>query len=138
LQKVAGDHFATARIDVLKGDAEFQVGVFLSLDARLGEDNFEVRSATPNDFDVSFEGYIFFPLAEGVPSPYSTGDFTNIIINADRGWMPSSMHHEVRHLLIGDFGRQVPFAAYHGIGSVDQETRKAEKEAVKNHRKTLR
>ena len=101
LQKVAGDHFATARIDVLKGDAEFQVGVFLSLDARLGEDNFEVRSATPNDFDVSFEGYIFFPLAEGVPSPYSTGDFTNIIINADRGWMPSSMHHEVRHLLIG-------------------------------------
>lgn len=119
-------------------DTRVILSVARELRARLGEGNFEVKSATPNDIDFSFDGYTFFPMGEGVPSPYSTGDFTHIIINADRGWMPSSMHHEVRHLLIGDFGRQVPFAAHHGVGNVDQETREAEKEAVQNHRETLR
>ena len=48
------------------------------------------------------------------------------------------MHHEIRHVLIGDFGRQAPHFGQHGTGRVNQETREAEKEAVKNHLKTLK
>ena len=77
------------------------------------------------------------PPAEGVPGPYSTGDFTNVIINASRGWIPSTMHHEVRHVRIGDFGRQVPFAAGHDTDGVTQKTREAEEEARDNHRRTF-
>ena len=138
MQKLAGDHSATARIDVLKGDTEYQVRVMVRPDAEPGEDNLQVRSSTPSDAIFSFDGYTFFPPNEGVPSPYSTGEFTNVIINASRGWMPSTMHHELRHVLIGDFGRQVPIGATHGTGTVDQETREAEKEAVKNHLETLK
>ena len=59
------------------------------------------------------------------------GDFTDVIVNADRGWIPSTIHHELGHVLLGDFGRLAPYGAHH-TGNVDQETTEAEKEAVKN------
>ena len=132
LQKVAGERSATARIDVLEGDSEFPVVNIVDLAG-----SFEVNNLTP-DRGGGFGGYTFFPLGEGVPGPYSTGDFTNVIINVGRGWIPSTMHHEIRHVLVGDFGRQAPHFGQHGTGRVDQETREAEKEAVKNFLETLK
>ena len=132
LRKVAGDRSATARIDVLEGDSEFPVVNIVDLAG-----SFEVKKLTP-DKGGGFGGYTFFPAGEDVPEPYSPGDFTNVIINAGRGWIPSTMHHEIRHVLVGDFGRQAPHFGQHGTGRVDQETREAEKEAVKNHLETLK
>jgi hypothetical protein len=52
-------------------------------------------------------------------------------------WIPSSIHHELRHVLLGDFGRVAPYGQ-HGTGRVDQETTEAEKEAVKNQVEVIR
>ena len=87
-------------------------------------------STTPTE-GGGFTGYTFYPQGAGVPGPYSTGDFTDVIINAGRDWIPSSIHHELRHVLLGDFGRVAPYGV-HGTGKVDRETSEAEKEAVKN------
>jgi hypothetical protein len=83
--------------------------------------------------DGGFSGYTFFPYGKGVPGPYSVGDFTDVVINASRGDTPETIHHELRHVLLGDFGRTAPNAA-HGTGNVDSQTTEAEKEATINKR----
>ena len=67
-----------------------------------------------------------------VPGPYSVGDFTDVVATTvSPDGIPATIHHELRHVLLEDFGRVKPFGA-HGTGKVDQETKEAEKEAVKN------
>ena len=131
LQMLAGDDSATARIDVLKGYSKYEVKAFVNWDSATNKKTYETKSATPNDAEFNFSGYTFFPQGEGAPEPFSTGSFTNVVVNASRGRIPSTIHHELRHVLLGDFGRKAPFGA-HGTGRVDQETEEAEKEAVKN------
>ena len=41
------------------------------------------------------------------------------------------IQHELRHVLLGDFGRVAPYGA-HGTGSVNRQTTEAEKEASAN------
>jgi hypothetical protein len=135
LQKLAGDHSATATIDVLKGDEKFDVKVTVRVD-RAGAEELGTASMTANEAG-GFTGYTFYPYGQGVPGPWSTGNFTDVVVNAGRGWIPSTMHHELRHVLLGDFGRVAPYGK-HGTGKVDQETTEAEKEAVKNQVEVLR
>jgi RHS repeat-associated protein len=136
LQKLANDHSATATIDVLNGDSSFDLKVSVRLDVRTAEDTFATMSTTPNEAG-GFTGYTFYPQGKGVPGPYSPGNFTDVIVNASRGWIPATIHHELRHVLLGDFGRIAPYGA-HGTGRVDRETIEAEKEAVSNQVEVLR
>ena len=136
LQTLAGDHSATATIDVLKPADSFNVGSILSYDSKTGDGPLTTTSMTPgNPRDPnsnSFVGYTFFPYAKGVPGPYSVGNFTDIVANTvSPDGIPSTIYHELRHVLLGDFGRVAPYGA-HGTGSVDRQTTEAEKEAVKN------
>jgi len=137
LQKLAGDHSATAQIEVLKPDDKFDVRVTVNLDVKTGQATLSTMSLTPgnpNDPNAdSFVGYTFFPYGKGVPGPYSSGNFTDVVVNtvSPDGSIPSTIHHELRHVLLGDFGRVAPYGA-HGTGMVDQSTTEAEKEAVKN------
>ncbi|MEO8659376.1 MAG: hypothetical protein ABI693_12960 [Bryobacteraceae bacterium] len=85
----------------------------------------------PND-GTEFEGYTFFPFSKDGPGPFSVGNFTDVVANTlSSDGVSSTIHHELRHVLLEDFGRTAPKAA-HGVGTVDRVTTGAEKEAVKN------
>ncbi len=131
LQTLANDHSATARIDVLKENDSFQIKVAVSWSAASGN-VLGTRSTTPGA-DGGFTGYTFYPSGDGVPGPYSTGNFTDVVVNSSRGPTPESIHHELRHVLLGDFGRVAPYGA-HGTGTVDKQTTEAEKEASANRK----
>jgi len=79
----------------------------------------------------------FFAETAKVQSRLSPTSITDVIVNASRGWIPATIHHELRHVLLGDFGRIAPYGA-HGTGRVDRETIEAEKEAVSNQVEVLR
>jgi hypothetical protein len=130
LQALAGDHSATARLDVLKSDDKLQVMVAVSTNVKTGQETMGTMTMTPGQ-DGGFAGYTFYPYGKGVPGPYSTGDFTDVVVNASRGEVPETIQHELRHVLLGDFGRTAPYGA-HGTGTVDRQTTEAEKEAAKN------
>jgi RHS repeat-associated protein len=136
LQTLAGDHSATAQIDVLKPNDKFDVRVTVGVNVDTGKEtmsNMSMTPGNPNDPNSnSFVGYTFFPYGKGVPGPYSTGNFTDVVVNTvSPDGIPSTIHHELRHVLLGDFGRVAPYGA-HGTGTVDRQTTEAEKEAVKN------
>src|ERR1700682_840359 len=136
LQKLAGNHSATATIDVLKPADKFNVRAPLTWDARTGDGPLTPMRMTPGNprdpKSQSFVGYTFYPYGTGAPGPFSMGDSTDVLVNTvSPDGIPSSIHHELRHVLLGDFGRVAPYGA-HGTGRVDQETIEAEKEAVKN------
>ncbi len=138
LQKLAGDHSATAKIDVLNPDDQFSVLSATHWDARTGNTDLAPTTMTPgnpNDSNSnSFLGYTFFPYGKGVPGPWSTGNFTNVVVNSmSLDGISVTIHHELRHVLLGDFGRIAPHGR-HGTGIVDQQTEEAEKEAIKNQR----
>lgn len=138
LQTLAGDHSATATVDVLKPTDKFNVRVNATYDAKTGDGPLTSMSMTPgNPRDPnsnSFVGYTFLPYDKGVPGPYSMGNFTDVVVNTvSPDGIPSTIYHELRHVLLGDFGRVAPYGA-HGTGKVDQETTEAEKEAAKNSR----
>lgn len=80
------------------------------------------QNTTPGA-DGGFTGYTFYPSNDGVPGPCSTGNFTDVVVNSSRGPTPEKTHHELRHVLLGDFGRVAPYGA-HGTGSVNRQTTK--------------
>jgi len=129
LQSLAGDHSATVTIEILKGDDAFDVLVTTGWSATAGR-TVSTATTTANQ-DGGFTGYTFYPDAHGAPGPWATGTATHIVVNANRDWNPSTIHHELRHVSLGDFGRHAPYGA-HGHGSADRETRAAEQEAVRN------
>jgi RHS repeat-associated protein len=133
LQTLANDHSATARVDVLKENDKFEVKATVAINTKTGKETLGTLNMTPGQ-DGGFTGYTFYPYGKGVPGPYSTGNFTDVIVNASRGEVPETIHHELRHVLLGDFGRLAPYGA-HGTGSVDRQTTEAEKEASKNKEK---
>jgi RHS repeat-associated protein len=138
LQTLAGDRSASAQIDVLKPNDKFDVQVTVGMNVDTGREtmsNMSMTPGNPNDPNSnSFVGYTFFPRGKGVPGPYSTGNFTDVVVNTvSPDGISSTIHHELRHVLLGDFGRVAPYGA-HGTGSVDRQTTEAEKEAIKNSR----
>ena len=131
LQTLANDHSATARIDVLKENDSFQVKGVVSWSAKSGN-VYGIENTTPGA-DGGFTGYTFYPSGDGVPGPYSTGNFTDVVANSSRGSLPETIHHELRHVLLGDFGRVAPYGA-HGTGTVNRQITEAEKEASANRK----
>ncbi len=99
-------------------------------------------------FNNEFDGYTFFQYRgkdEGVS--YSAGRYTESYIKADQDEveLAATMHHELRaHLVLGDFGRNVPRSKHsdayaRGQGpptsEADKEGEAAEKEARENAKK---
>jgi RHS repeat-associated protein len=132
LQKLANDHSATANVDVLNPNDSFNVRVSLSYDAKKGYGNLSTMSMTPDDQGASFEGYTFFPPGKNSPSPFSADDDTDVVVNNSTD-VPATIHHELRHVLLGDFGR-MGNNAKHGLPEVDKQTNDAEKEAQQNEK----
>jgi len=89
-----------------------------------------IMSTTPG-----FDGYTFFPYKKGDPGPFSPDDTTHSVINSEPsdGDIPATIHHEMRHIFLGDFGRSAKKAG-HGQPGVDQQTKAAEDEAKKNEK----
>ncbi len=135
LQSLSGDHSATARVDVLNPNDKVTVMIAFGFDAKKGY-QYQATPISPGNPSKNdgFEGYTFFPLGEG-PGPYSNGNFTDVVANTDsgRGGLPATIQHELRHVFLGDFGRTAS-KAMHGTGNVDQQTKAAEDEAIRNQK----
>lgn len=132
LQKLANDHSATATVDVLKPNDTFDVKTVISFDRKTGE-KLGILSTTPGDpnENTGFAGYTFFPYHQGDPGPYSPDDITHVVANTASDSLAATIHHELRHVFLGDFGRSVK-KGVHGAPGVDQQTKAAEDEAKKN------
>ena len=129
LQTLANDHSATATVDVLKPNDSFDLKTVISWTKKEG-DVLGIRSTTPG-----FDGYTFFPYKQGDPGPFSPDDITHAVINSEPldHDIPATIHHEMRHIFLGDFGRSAKKAG-HGQPGVDQQTKAAEAEAKKNEK----
>jgi RHS repeat-associated protein len=132
LQKLANDHSATATVDVLKPNDSFDLKTVISFDRKTGE-KLGILSTTPGDPNegTGFAGYTFFPYHQGDPGPFSPDDTTHVVANTVSDSLAATIHHELRHVFLGDFGRSAKKAA-HGQPGVDQQTKAAEDEAKKN------
>jgi RHS repeat-associated protein len=130
LQTLANDHSATATVDVLKPNDSFDLKTTISINVKTGDEKLGIMSTTPG-----FDGYTFFPYKKGDPGPFSPDDTTHSVINSEPsdGDIPATIHHEMRHIFLGDFGRTAKKAA-HGQPGVDQQTKAAEDEAKKNEK----
>jgi hypothetical protein len=69
LQKLAGDHSATATIDVLGSSEKFDVRVTVRLNVMTGEETLSTFSTTPSE-GGGFTGYTFYPYGKGVPGSW--------------------------------------------------------------------
>jgi len=128
LQKLANDHSATANVDVLKPTDSFNVRISVSYNAKSGLGNLSTSSMTANDF----EGYTFFPPGKNSPQPFSADEDTDVVVNNSND-VPATIHHELRHVLLGDFGR-LGNNAKHGLPEVEKQTKAAEDEAHQNEK----
>ncbi len=128
LQKLANDHSATANVDVLKPTDSFNVRISVSYNAKSGFGNPSTSSMTANDF----EGYTFFPPGKNSPQPFSADEDTDVVVNNSND-VPATIHHELRHVLLGDFGR-MGNNAKHGLPEVEKQTKAAEDEAHQNEK----
>jgi RHS repeat-associated protein len=127
LQTLANDHSATGVIDVLgKGDTTtIRVGVGWS------EKNGTTLGNVPmtmNGKSVPFQGYTFFEfrgkIEDGIM--YTPGDYSQVVLN-NSGLtdvdVSANMHHELTHLLLGDFGRSALKAVHSSTFNSDQVPR---------------
>jgi RHS repeat-associated protein len=134
LQTLANDHSATATVDVLRPNDSFDLKTVVSFDKKTGE-KYGIMSTTPGDPNegTGFAGYTFFPYHEGDPGPFSPDDTTHVVANTVSDSLTATIHHELRHVFLGDFGRSAKKAG-HGQPGVDQQTKAAEDEAKKNEK----
>lgn len=132
LQRVCGRRDDRTEIEVLTPAQSFTIlsqitypGPLVPLVAPMG-------SPKTND---GFEGYTFFPLT-GAQEPgviYTPGSAVLVEVNTDQSLesVTETIHHELRHVLLGDFGRSAALSK-HGLPAVEEETRQAEDEARLN------
>jgi hypothetical protein len=139
LQALSNDHSAMARIDVYNPTDSFQVRVATSWSKDKGS-TMTLMSMQPGDprNNTGFEGFTFFQYRgkDEAGVVYSAGDFTDVVANTVSESMDSlsqTIHHELRHVLLGDFGRSA-LNGLHGRGNVDAETKSAETEAATNEK----
>jgi RHS repeat-associated protein len=143
LQKAANDHSALAKIDVLgKGEA-VTIQTMKEWNRKTGV-VLEKASMTMDGKENPFSGYTFFEYRgkdEGIS--YSAGKYTNIVINSVGELditISQAMHHEIRHVILGDFGRSVPNGRHSSTfnsdqipkNNIDRESLEAEKEVIPN------
>jgi len=113
--------------------AEITKGGPPAYNVKEGASNLTTMSATPSDKEMSFMGYTFFPPGKNSPQPFSGDDATDVVINNSADDVSATIHHELRHVLLGDFGR-TGNDAQHGLPEVEKQTKEAEKEAVQNEK----
>src|SRR5205807_2824248 len=143
LQTITNDHSAMARLSVIKQGESFSLKVVTSITEKGAELETASDILTDRNGGMYFEGYTMFEyrgkVEEGID--YSTGDYTEAFINGsqDNAGILSAMHHELRHILLGDFGRNAPRAKHSQPGQprneADVQTSDADKEAIKNAKK---
>jgi RHS repeat-associated protein len=126
LQKLANDHRATANIDLLKPTDTFKVRASSSWNAKTGNGPLTTQSESASDF----LGYTYFPPGPNAPQPFSADDDTDVVVNNSED-VTATIHHELRHVLLGDFGR-TGNNAIHGLPEVEKQTKSAEAEATQN------
>gem|GEM_PF-993308 len=136
LQTLANDHSATATVDVVKPNDSFDLKVVLSVNVKKGEETTGIMSTTlgnPKE-GTGFAGLTFFPYRKGDPGPYSPDDITHVVntVSLDDS-IAATIHHELRHVFLGDFGRAAKKGG-HGQPGVDKETKAADDEAIKNQK----
>ena len=138
-QKAANDHTAVGKISVVK-----QGGTYQLKESYLenGKDGFKTTTNKLGPRSQEFDGYTVFEYrgkretgiiyASGVSEMIIHGDQSDADVSA-------AMHHETRHLVLGDFGRSALKAKHSESGqpknTVDIETDKADKEAIQNAKK---
>lgn len=87
-----------------------------------------------------FAAYTFFPLVTPPENLnfYSTSQNTESYISDDASdeELCEDIHHELRHVVLGDFGRNINNSGHHQEGQpeneADKATKRAEDEARKN------
>lgn len=137
LQKIANGKDAV-RVSVLAPEDKYSLRTIASWPAQ----KLETMSAPmghPDD-KTGFLGYTFPQFRGRVDDGimYSPGDWTEVVVNArqTQSGVAESIHHELRHALLGDFGRSAPLAK-HGRPDVERETKAAEDEARRNAARAL-
>ena len=122
-----------ARILVLAPEDQY------SLRARVNYPSSELSLLTSPmghpDSNDGFLGYTFFEYRGKAEDDvlYSPGPTTDVLINArqtDAG-VAVALHHELRHVVAGDFGRTARLAL-HGLPAMENSIAAAEDEARKN------
>ena len=138
-QKAANDHTAIGKINIVKEGETYQIreGTFKN-----GKESFKISTNKLGPLDQEFDGYTFFEYRgkreEGII--YARG-VSEIVVHGgqDDVGLSSAVHHELRHLVLGDFGRTAPKAKHALPGQpkteADIETEKADKEAIGNAKK---
>lgn len=137
-QKAANDHTALGKITVVSRGETYQIS------ERQFKNGQESLKSTPLTVKMGprskeFDGYTLFEyrgkLEDGIT--YASG-VSEIIVHGNQANddMSATMHHETRHLVLGDFGRNAPFSKHSLRGqpqtTADVETNKADTEAKKN------
>lgn len=139
LQVLANDRSATAQLNVVtpKDAIPSDIGVKDPSGAVTVRD----AKATLGMYLTLEQGWLgqtFFQNWGGTPVEnawYSKKGFTEVGISTDQTveQMVQTMHHELRHVFLGDFGRTVG-RGVHLVPAVDQATKQAEAEATLNRR----
>jgi RHS repeat-associated protein len=142
IQRGANDRTSVGRITVLhQGDTytvRFLEGSIYHPTLRSISDTYEGKK--------DFQGYTVFQIRGkgAIGELYSAGNYTESYVNGDQDdvELAAAMHHEIRaHLILGDFGRNIPRARHsdayaRGQGAPTSEADKvgeaAEKEAKEN------
>jgi RHS repeat-associated protein len=135
-QKAANDSTAIGKITVVRqGETyEFSERVFKG-----GQDSLKISTVNMGPLSKEFEGYTFFEHRGKFEDGISYAkDVSEIIVHGNQinTEISATMHHETRHLVLGDFGRTALNSKHSEPGQpktlADTETDKADKEARKN------
>lgn len=143
IQKGANDRTAVGRLSVIHQGDKYTVRI---VEGSIYHPTLGSHSGIYQGKD-DFQGYTLFQYRGKNEEAYSTGKYTEALINGDQDdtEISATMHHEFRaHIMLGDFGRTVPRARHsdayaRGLGPPTSEADKvgeeAEKEARENARK---
>jgi hypothetical protein len=140
LQGLANDRSATAQLNVV-GPKD---AISSDIAVREASGNVGIKDARAAlgmylMLEQGWLGQTFFQNWGGTPVEnawYSKKGFTEVGISTDQTveQMVQTMHHELRHVLLGDFGRTVG-KGVHLVPAVDRATKEAEAEATLNRRR---
>src|ERR1700674_601113 len=144
LQKAANDHTAVGVIDVLQKGDSVTIKMAIGWNAKKGS-TMGNRSMSMTGKDNPFEGYTFFEFRGKSETGviYTPGSYSEIVVNSsglDDLAIMEAIHHEMAHLVLGDFGRSAGAAQHSPTfnsdriphNNADRETLAAEQEVKSN------
>jgi hypothetical protein len=137
LQKLANDHSATGFLNVVAPTENFLMVSVTGWSSQSGAKYANAWATLGHLQDpVSFHAYTLYSLVGSKFSDnahYTPYPFSEVYANSeDTGVeLTKDIHHELRHLLLGDFGRRANEGG-HNNPNVEKEVREAEEEAGSN------